>query len=368
MTVFLIYTVVCCMLVVPMLRSNRCLAKFKFFISELKHFFQNESLSSEVDELILLLLTSELSPEDFFALLQRRAGCPFDEYHVEIVKSGLPLLQEELRSFMSKDMNGTTSPQTPHFSPSQEFNSIDTNGEITPKIELFPSNHNEKIGELVSYYRNLGQVSLKRSCSNSLSIEPGESTTVSTVTLQKILRLSESMIPQLEEMCDFLSEVLTNGNNKEFTDSESNDSINLQDPDMEFNGQDQPMSDGGTPQKEIELCKNCNRRALFSCVCQRVGYCTPFCQTKDRDAHKRDFFCPCSYTHPITVQHALVSDSNSHEQTLIIRNGISAAVTTNNISPDTPIQPPSTSIYFQALPIVTSVPATPICSIAQPLK
>ena len=353
-----------------MLRSNRYLAKFKYFLTELQHFFQNGSLSSEVDELILLLLTSELSPEEFFALLQRRTGCPFDEYHIGIVKSGLPLLQEELKLFISKDMNGVTPTHTPQFSPSQEFNSIVANGETTPKFEIFHSNQNERsIGELISCYRKFGQVPLKRSCSNSLSIEPGESTMVSTVTLQKIMRLSELMIPQLEEICDFLSEALTNSNNKDFTDSESNDSINQQDPDMDFNVQDLPMSDGGTPQKEIELCKNCNRRAIFSCVCQRVGYCTPFCQARDRDAHKRDYFCPCSYTHPITIQHAIVSDSNSREQTVItIRNGNSASVTTNNMSPDPPMQPSSTSIYFQALPIVTSSPATPICSIAQPLK
>ena len=353
-----------------MLRSNRCLAKFKFFLTELQQFFQNGSLSSEVEELILLLVTSELSPEDFFTLLQRKASCPFDEYHIEIVKSGLPLLQEELKSSISKNMNGVTSPQTPHFSPSQELNSLDANGETTPKFEVFHSSQNDKsIGELMSYYRKFGQVSLKRSCSNSLSIEPGESTMVSTVTLQKIMRLSESMIPHLEEMCEFLSEVLTNANNKDFTDTESNDSIELQDTDVDFNGQDLPMSDGGTPQKEIELCKNCNRRALFSCVCQRVGYCTPFCQTRDRDAHKRDYFCPCSYTHPVTIQHALVSDSNSHEQTIItIRNGGSSSVTNNSMSPDPPMQPSSTSIYFQALPMVTSVAATPICSIAQPLK
>ncbi|KAI6657654.1 hypothetical protein LOD99_397 [Oopsacas minuta] len=354
-----------------MLRTNRCLAKFKFFLTELQHTFQDGPLSPQLDNLILLLVTSEITPEDFFTRLLRITEHTFEEFQINIVKTGLPLLQDELRLIMPKDMNGLSSsfPQNSHSSLSQEYNPIDADGEVTPKVEVLDSNNNQReIGELVSYLRKPDQGSLKRSCSNSLSIDPGDTTMVSTRTLHKIMRLSETMIPLMEELYDLSTDALSNGNNKDISDTESNDSENQLDPDVDLNSLDRSMSDSSTQKESIELCKNCNRRSLFKCICQRVSYCTVFCQDKDREVHNRDCLCSSSYDQPVIIQRAIL-DRNSHEQRMIIiPNGDSNSMSTNNISPSIPILPSSTSIFFQALPIRTTVPTTPICSITQPLK
>ena len=332
-----------------MLRTNRCLAKFKFFLTEIQH-CSDESMYSRVNELILLLVSSEISPEIFYSRIQTLTDSSLEDFHLDIVKSGLPLLQNELLLFRPQ-----TNGQSPPLDHSSQEYMPEVNGEIgTHKYEQLDPISNQMV--------------LKRSSSNSVGPDSGDTVLVSTASMHKMMRLVESLFPLLEELHDFSTEVLASGANKESSESESNDSAGLHGSEADSFGQDQTMSELSTPQKESqEPCKNCNRHSIFSCVCQQTSYCSAFCQDRDRDAHQREYFCTPPYQQTVILQPVVV-DRSSHQPSSA-PNGESTPMATNNISPNTPIQN-NTSIFFQTIemPLVSSASSTPICSITQPRK
>ena len=336
-----------------MLRSNRCLAKLKFFLTEIQH-CSDEAMYSRVNELIILLVCSEISPEIFYTRIQTLTDSSLEEFHLDIVRSGLPLLQNELLLIVPQPPNGQCSPPLNH-SSSQEY-MPEANGDIdsTPKHELFDSISN--------------QMALKRSSSTSVGLELGDTVLVSTASMHKMMRLCESLVPLMEELHDYATEVLASGANKEFSESESNDSAGHQGSEADSFGQDLTANDVSTPLKESpELCKNCNRPSSFTCVCQHVSYCSAFCQDRDRDVHQREFFCRPPYQ-TVLVQ-PLVVERDTHQPNIITApNGDPTPMATNNVSPNnTTMQNSNTSIFFQAIEM-PSAPTTPICSITQPRK
>ena len=336
-----------------MLRTNRCLAKLKFFLTEIQH-CSDESMYSRVNELILLLVGSEISPEIFYKRIQTLTDSSLEEFHLDIVKLGLPLLQNELLLIMPQAVNGQSSHL--NHSPSQDF-IPEANGDIiTPKYELFDTSSHP--------------AALKRSSSHSIGLESGDTVLVSTASIHKMMRLFESLVPLVEELHDFATEVLASSANKESSESESNDSAGPQGSEADSFVQDQAMSDVSTPQKESpEPCKNCNRPSSFGCVCQQVSYCSAFCKDRDREAHQREYFCTPPYQQTVLLQ-PLVVERDTHQPSIITApNGESTPMATNNISPSS-MQSSNTSIFFRSIemPIVSSAPSTPICSLTQPRK
>ena len=349
-----------------MMRSNRDLAKFKYFLTYLQDSQEEQPRNIKISQWIVMLVSSEITPEEFFTHIQSMTQNSLEEFHFELIKIGLPLLRTELDSLISQSSNGHSTPPLNSFS-SQEFGCTSntlSDGDMestTPDLPIkrivsLTSTMSECDEFDYSITQRTSEVSLKRNISSS-GLDQDNVVALSPCRLRKMVRLTGKILPLLQEFMELSNDSLSMGSaHRETSETDSNDSLQIAE-----NG----CSGIDTPNDlMLTLCANCNRTSVFSCVCQTVCYCSTFCRNKNREAHQSECYeTSPSSSIPLTLPQAIYIDRPPQPSIITIQNGNPTPLSTGAISPNLP-----TPIYFQAieLPITSSSPATtPICSISQ---